>query len=214
MHDGLTSRFLGDLRARWRTALGFHLLIQLLGVAVFAPLATWAGRRLVLASGEAVVSNFDIVGFVLSPAGALFVLVAAALTLGLLLAEFAGHTWIAGHAIGNRRVTVNGTVAFVLGRLPQLLRLAVRVFARLAVLAVPFLAGAAVVWFAMLGEHDINFYLAEEPPEWRRALLLALALGVGSRCSRPCSWRAGCTRCRCWCSKARPRPRRWPAARR
>ncbi len=176
MTFGLASRSLGDLRARWVVALGFHLLIQLLGFAIFTPLATWIGRRLVVASGEPVISNFDIASFVLSPAGAAFVLVVAAVTLGLLLAEFAGHSWIAGHALARRPVSVLGTVGFVLARLPALLRLAVRVFLRLAALALPFLAIAGIVWFATLAGHDINYYLAESPPEWRRAKLAATVL--------------------------------------
>jgi len=179
MFEGLALRALGDFRGRWVAALGFHLLIQLIGVALFTPLATWLARRMVRASGEPVISNYDIAGFVLSPAGIGFVLLVAAVTIGLLLAEFAGHTWIAGHALARRRVSVIDTVAFVLRRLPSLLRLALRVFLRLVLLALPFLAVAAVVWFTMLADHDINYYLAESPPEWRRARLIAIALGAG-----------------------------------
>lgn len=179
MFDGLTSRSLADLRSRWITALGFHGLIQLLGFALVTPLASWLARRLVLASGEPVISNFDIAGFVLSPAGVGFVMLVAAVTIGLLLAEFAGHTWIAGHALAHRRVGVIDTVAFVLRRLPSLLRLALRVFLRLLLLALPFLALAAFVWFSTLAGHDINYYLAESPPEWRRAKLIAIAMAAG-----------------------------------
>jgi glycerophosphoryl diester phosphodiesterase len=179
MFEGTASRSFGDLRSRWIGALGFHLLIQLLGFALFTPLATWLARRMVLASGEPVISNFDIADFVLSPAGIGFVLLVAAVTIGLLLAEFAGHTWIAGHALARRHVGVIDTVAFVLRRLPSLLRLALRVFLRLVLLALPFLALAGVVWFTMLAGHDINYYLAESPPEWRRARLIAIALGAG-----------------------------------
>jgi glycerophosphoryl diester phosphodiesterase len=179
MTDGPVSRYFGDFRAHWRPALGFHLLIQLLGFAIFTPLATWLGRRLVLASGEPVISNFDIAGFVLSPAGVVFVVLAAALAIGLLLAELTGLTWIAGHALARRPVSVTGTVGFVLARLPRLIELSVRVFLRLVALALPFLAVVAVVWFTMLAGHDINYYLAENPPEWRRAKLIAVVLGVG-----------------------------------
>jgi glycerophosphoryl diester phosphodiesterase len=151
----------------------------LFGAALFIPLATWLARRLVLASGEPVISNFDIAGFVLSPAGIGFVLLVAAITIGLLLAEFAGHTWIAGHALARRHVGVIDTVAFVLRRLPSLLRLALRVFLRLVLLALPFLAIAGLVWFTMLAGHDINYYLAERPPEWNRARLISMLLAAG-----------------------------------
>jgi glycerophosphoryl diester phosphodiesterase len=61
----------------------------------------------------------------------------------------------------------------------RLLVLATRVFLRLALLALPFLAGAGLLWLATLREHDVNYYLAEQPPEWRRALLVAGLLGAG-----------------------------------
>ena len=179
MTDGLLARARADLRPALRAALAFHLLLQLLGFAILTPLATWVGRRLVLAAGEPVISNFDIAGFVLSPTGAAFVLVIAALTIALLLAEFTGHSYIAGHAIARRPVTATSTIGFVVRRLPTLLRLSTRVFLRLVVLALPFFAAAGIVWLTLLRGHDINYYLAEHPPEWRRALLIVALLAAG-----------------------------------
>ena len=179
MSEWLLARTWADFRLRGRQSLALHLALQLLGFAIFAPLVTWVVRRIVLASGEPMISNFDIAAFVLSPAGVLFVLVVAALGIGLLLAEFAGQSWIAGHAIARRPVTLASTIAFVLRRLPALIVLSTRMFLRLLLLALPFLAGAAFIWFVMLGGHDINYYLAEHPPEWRRAILLGVVLGAG-----------------------------------
>jgi len=176
MSAGLAARTWADFRSHWRAPLALHLLMQLLGVAVFTPIVSWIGRRIVLASGEPVISNFDIAAFALSPSGLAFVPVIVALTVSLLLAEFAGQSWIAGHAIARHRVTVWSTVAFVLRLLPRLILLSARVFLRLLLLALPFLAAAAIVWFTMLGRHDINYYLAEHPPEWQRAKLIAVTL--------------------------------------
>jgi len=175
----LLARTWEDFRLRWRESLAFHLALQLLGFAIFAPLVTWVVRRIVLASGEPMISNFDIAAFVLSPAGVLLVFVVAALGIGLLLAEFGGQSWIAGHAIARQPVTLASTIAFVLRKLPALIVLSTRMFLRLLLLALPFLAGVAFIWFVMLGGHDINYYLSEHPPEWRRAILLAAVLGAG-----------------------------------
>jgi glycerophosphoryl diester phosphodiesterase len=150
--------------------------MQLLGVAIFTPIVSWIGRRIVLASGEPVISNFDIAAFALSPTGIAFVLVIAALSVSLLLAELAGQSWIAGLAIAGIASPVWSAVAFVLRLLPRLILLSARVFLRLLLLALPFLAAAAVIWFTMLGGHDINYYLAEHPPEWQRAKLIAVLL--------------------------------------
>jgi glycerophosphoryl diester phosphodiesterase len=153
--------------------------VQLGALALLLPLATAVARLLVRSSGSAVISNYDIARFVLSPAGVAFVLFVAAIALGLLLAEFAGLSWIASHALAGRRVPVVSTVALVLRRLPALLVLATRVFLRLLLLALPFLAGVGLLWLATLREHDINYYLAGQPPEWRRALVVAGLLGAG-----------------------------------
>jgi glycerophosphoryl diester phosphodiesterase len=179
MTDGLMARTWGDFRFHWRKSLGFHLLMQVLGFALLVPMVTWVARRIVRASGEPVISNFDIAAFVLSPGGAVFVLVVAALVVALLLAELTGQGWIAGHAVARRPVTIASTIAFLVRKLPWLFVLSTRVFVRLVLLALPFVAGAALVWFAMLRGHDINYYLAEHPPEWRRALLTAAFLAAG-----------------------------------
>lgn len=178
MDRGLAARSWADFRAHWRTVLAFHLVVQLLGVVLFTPIVSWVGRRIVLASGEPVISNFDIARFVLSPSGVAFVVAVAALSVALLLAEFAGHSWIAGHAIARRRTSLAAAVANVLRRLPSLVLLSARVFVRLALLALPVVALLGVVWFTTLAGHDINYYLAEHPPQWRRATLVAAALGA------------------------------------
>jgi glycerophosphoryl diester phosphodiesterase len=176
MRTGLAARTWADFRSHWREALGFHVLIQLLGLAIFTPMTAWIGRRLVQASGEPVISNFDIASFVLSPLGAASVLAVVALTVSLLLAEFAGLSYVAGHAIAHRGVSLVRAIHFVLRKLPQLAILSLLVFLRLVLLALPFLAAAAYIWFTTLHGHDINYYLAEEPPEWKRARLAAVAL--------------------------------------
>jgi glycerophosphoryl diester phosphodiesterase len=49
---------------------------------------------------------------------------------------------------------------------------------RLALFTLPFLAVLGVIWFTTLAGHDINYYLAERPPEWRLATLIVAALGA------------------------------------
>jgi glycerophosphoryl diester phosphodiesterase len=162
----------------WRAALALHALVQAARLAVIAPLATWLGGHLVRISGDPVVTNYDLASFALSPTGLAFILLAAALSIGFVLAELAGHAWLAGHAIGGRSRALASALAAVLRRLPMLVALAGRVFVRLLLLALPFLLAAGVLWWTTLHEHDINYYLAEHPPEWRRALLVGGLLGA------------------------------------
>ncbi len=173
------ARAWADLQSGWRVSLAFHLVMQVLGFVVFAPLLTFMASWLVSRSGEPVVSNFDLIAFALSPIGACFILLMGSLLGALLLAEFAGHSWISSHAIARRQVTLRATFAMVLRLWPPLIIMGLRIFVRLLLLALPFLTVIAALWFTTLAGHDINYYLAEKPPEWKRALLVVAVLVLG-----------------------------------
>jgi len=176
---GLFGRTRGDFRRRLRVILGWQLLVQLLGFIAVAPLAGWLADRVVARSGSDVISNFDIARFVLSPAGIVFVLLVVGVALSFQISQLAGYAWISGHAIGQRQVTLRGTIGAVANKLRLLVPLGGRMFARVVLLALPFLAIIAIVWFTTLAGRDVNYYLAENPPEWRRALLAAGIAGTG-----------------------------------
>jgi glycerophosphoryl diester phosphodiesterase len=177
-------RVWADLRFGARQVIEFQLLVQAAVLAVLGPFLTWVGRKLVLVSGEPVVSNFDLASFAISPLGLGYIVITGGFAGAILLAELAGLSWIAAHAIERRQVTLGSTIGAVVRRLPALLALSVRVLARLALLALPFLLAALLLWHTLLGSHDINYYLALHPPEWQRALLwgalLALAFAAAS----------------------------------
>ncbi len=84
--------------------------------------------------------------------------------------------------------TLWGTLGAVANKLRLLVRLGARMFARVVLLALPFLAIIALVWFTTLAGRDVNYYLSEHPPEWRRALLAAGIAGAGLGSS--CCWRS------------------------
>jgi glycerophosphoryl diester phosphodiesterase len=179
MNWGLALRSWADLRFQLRTVLAFQLLVQLASFALISPLLTWLARQLVRLSGEPVISNFAIGAFLLTPAGAGFVLLLFLLVCAALFVQLAGQSWIAGAALAHRTPTVQDTVKAVLRRAPALTRLSARIVLRLLLLAAPF-AAAAVLCAALLpGGHDINYYLAERPPEWRRAVRVGAVLAAG-----------------------------------
>jgi glycerophosphoryl diester phosphodiesterase len=176
---GLFDRTRGDFRQRWRVVIAWQLLVQLLGFIALAPLAGWLTDRIVARSGSAVISNFDIARFVLSPLGIVFVLLVVGVAISFQISQLAGYAWISGHSIGQRPVTLWGTIGAVANKLRLLVLLGGRMFVRVVLLALPFLAIIAIVWFTTLAGRDVNYYLSENPPEWRRALLAAGIAGAG-----------------------------------
>ena len=171
-------RALSDLRYQARAALTFQLLLQLASFALIGPLLTWMADRLVLLSGEPTISNYAIARFLPTPEGLGCMALLLLLVGTTLFAEFAGQTWIAGEAIARRPAPMTAAVAAVARHQLALMRLAARICMRILLLALPFLAGALLVWTALTRSHDINYYLAARPPEWRHALIMAGALGA------------------------------------
>jgi glycerophosphoryl diester phosphodiesterase len=172
------ARIPADLRRGGRQALWFHLFMQLAGFAVIAPVVTLSFRAVLAASGDGLVSNFDIAGFLLSPVGACVAVVMLVIGATLLFAELAGLTYIAAQALAGRTATLGGTLACLLQRLPALAVLAWRVGARLVLLAVPCVLIIAIGWFGWLNQYDVNYYLARKPPEWQWLLRMAALLGA------------------------------------
>jgi len=175
-----------DLRGAWRPALQLHLFVRIAGFAIAAPLLTLAFRGLLAASGDRVISNYDIAAFLLSPAGAALAAAAAATGTALFLVELAGLTHIAERRLEGRAATLGAALAAIARRMPAILSLAARIVLRLALIALPFVLAAALAWRGWLGDHDVNYYLAEQPPEWTRMLRLAAILGAA--CAFAVAW--------------------------
>jgi glycerophosphoryl diester phosphodiesterase len=178
MNLGLALRSWADLRFAARTVLAFQLLTQLASLAIFAPLLTWLARRLVVLSGEPVISNYAIGTFLLSPAGVGLITLLLFTAGATLVVQFAGQTCIAAAAGARQPPSLAAVVAAVLRRAPALVFVSGRVLLRLLVLAVPFVALALLTWAVLLRGHDVNYYLAAQPPEWQRALVLGASLAV------------------------------------
>ncbi len=167
-----------DLRLFWREALRFHILMRLAGFAVAAPLLTLAFRTLIAVSGDRVLSNYDIAAFLLSPAGALLAITAAVLGAALLLTELAGLTHIAACRLAGRSAPLGETLAFLVRGAPALVGLAARLCLRVILIILPFGLAAGLSVRGVLGTHDINYFLSEQPPEWQQALRVVAALGL------------------------------------
>ncbi len=170
--------FVADLRGCWRPALRFHVVMRLAGLAVAAPLLTLAFRAVLAASGDRVISNYDIAAYLLSPIGMFLAVAGAAIGVALLLAELAGLTHIANSRFSGRVATLGETLSFLAGRFPAVLMLAARLVLRIALIALPFAIVIGLAAFVWLREHDINYYLAEQPAEWVRMLRLVVVLAA------------------------------------
>jgi glycerophosphoryl diester phosphodiesterase len=163
----------------WKTLLGIHLVFSIVAGTLAAPLAVAAIQGAVLVSGEPALSDTAIAAFIFSPAGAVAGLALGTLVLTLQLLGYATLLIPCRSLLKSGSCDDDAVLPLLVPALPRLLRISLRFIVRLALCSLPaaFLLGA--IYLGMLGEHDINYYLAENPPEFRRALALASFVLLG-----------------------------------
>jgi glycerophosphoryl diester phosphodiesterase len=156
---------------RWQPMALWTLLVWLgLGLALI-PLSSAALGALVFRGERIVVANVDILTWLLRPEGIAYVLVAGALAITAAVVRYAGIFRIITDDIEGTPVSVPQTLLELLPDVPALFKVCVLSVLAAAVLLAPLVAGLGAIYVVLLAEHDINYYLAVQPPEWHRALV-------------------------------------------
>ncbi len=168
----------GQIGLSIRQGLAYDLVYKALAAIVLVPPSAWALERLIALSGTLTITNADIAGFVLSLPGIGFLLLAATFALAAFYLESAGLMVVAGGASRGQAPSWTEALSTVIGGAPRLLGLALYQAARVLLRLLPLAALGAAAYFALLGEHDINWYLSERPPELYGLLALGALLGV------------------------------------
>lgn len=160
------------LKGSWRRILLAHLAVTALGFILFTPLIGITGRLLLRLSGQEALADQDIAWFLLSPAGLIALIVFSGLLIAILAFEQAVLMRIISGDIQQHRVSVLEAMLFTAARFQKLGLFAVRLVARVLIIVLPFLALAGVIALWLITDYDINFYLANKPPEFTAAVLM------------------------------------------
>ncbi|MFG0284018.1 MAG: glycerophosphodiester phosphodiesterase [Phycisphaerales bacterium JB039] len=170
---------LADVAAAIGRLLAIELVFLLLSAIIVLPVAGYLLSRLVRTTGDVVVSNTDLIGFLLSPQAIAGMLVIIAARLAARFAQF-GAVVLALSGAG--RPGLPGILMTIARRLPGLAHLGAMQAALLALAAAPWLAAIGVSAL-LLADHDINYYLDQTPPRFWIALAIAgLAAAGGAIC--------------------------------
>ena len=164
------------VRQAWRSLVLADVLSKIVTYVLLAPLVALIFRLFLALSGRSILADVDIARFLLHPLGlAAFVVVVGA---GIAIVAIE-QAMIIATALGTARNETPGVIAtliFVMRRAPSVFRLTSRVAAAALLTAAPFLIAGGTVYFALLTEHDINFYLTQKPPRLWIAFALAGAI--------------------------------------
>ena len=168
---------LGNFRRGWPQFFAADIATRVAATLVLTPLVAWIARGALGRAGGGALTDQDILWFVLSPLGIASLLLVA---VGSLLAGLIGHTAIMTVAAGieeDKAVSWLAGMRHAVRRLFGIFRLALLGMARLLVDAAPWLVVAGALYFFLLTDHDINFYLSEKPPRfWIAASLIGISL--------------------------------------
>ncbi len=170
---------LTDFRRTWPQLLLTDLLARTLAVVVVTPIVGLLLKLFLMTADDGVLADTDIAAFALHPIGLTAIVIVGAVSLGVWFAEQGVLMTIGFGAAEDRRVTWLDGVRYVFRHGAQLVRLAANIITRLLVIAAPFLAAVGGVYLLLLGKYDINFYLADKPPEFLWAVGLAGLLLAG-----------------------------------
>ncbi len=161
-------------RSSWKSLVLTDIAFKVLAFIVLTPLVGVLFRTLIAISGNAVVSDLDILFFFLGPAGWICGIVVGALWLAIVALEQASLMGIICAESVHKSLGPIAAIRFAAGHTWPLIRVTIRIIALTLLAIAPFLAVAGAVYFALLTEYDINYYLQEKPPEF------LVAVGIGA----------------------------------
>lgn len=168
-----------DIHANWRNALACHVLATIIAYILLTPLASLLLNIAVSRSGDSALSDQEILFFFLKPFGLGCLVLLGAIAITIIAFKHATLMTILHAANRGHIVTYTQAIYFISRRSLQILRLGMYMVARTLVYILPLLAASWLVFQALLSEHDINYYLAQKPPEfWLAAALIGIFLAI------------------------------------
>jgi len=163
-----------DLRFSWKALALTDIVYKIIAFIVLTPLVGLLFRVALAVSGNEVLADQDILFFFLGPVGWLCLITVGALALGIVALKQSALMGIICAMRGQQRIGVVGALKFASANAWSVTQVTARLIALTLLVILPFLAVAGLVYFALLTEFDINYYLKEKPPEF------LLAAGIGA----------------------------------
>ena len=162
---GLFRNALGDLRSIWVALAATDLLYKLVAVGLLTPFASGVASLSLWLGGSSVLADQDILLFALNPLGLIGLVTMMTVSLAVVALEQACLITVGITAAEGTPVSQMTAVRHALSRSLDVVGLTAQLTGRVSIMAAPFLIGIGVVYFVLLTEFDINYYLTEQPWE-------------------------------------------------
>lgn len=168
---------LTSVRTNFWSIAAYALAFYLLYSATFAPLQAWLLHNALEQTGQTSIVNFDLIGFLVSPVGLIWLVIATTLGFVLLAAQQSGSLLGAIAARQGTRIGLTSKLVFVIRQLPRISSACLVQSAALLAMVAAYGGYLVLMGAELLASHDINYFLADWPPEFLRFVVLA-AIGA------------------------------------
>jgi glycerophosphoryl diester phosphodiesterase len=181
-HHSFLQDCLHDFRVGWKDLCVTDILYKIVAFVLLTPLVGLLYRVLLGLTGRTVLADEDILRFLLGPVGWISLVALSAISIAIIALEMAALMIIAVGAHQNLRVRARAALFFAAPQALDTINVAARIVVRVVLISLPFLAVGGLVYWWLLTEFDINYYLQEQPREfWLAAsligpILVALAI--------------------------------------
>lgn len=163
-HRPILPTVVEHLRQSWKSLMIADLLFKAIAFVLLTPIVSLLFRGFLWLSGRSILADTDIAAFLIHPTGWLAGVVIGAAVIGILVLEQAVLQALLLSSIHGNRIPVIASLKFVAASIGGVFRITARATAKLLLLAVPFVVcGGGIFWF-LLTDHDINYYLTAQPP--------------------------------------------------
>jgi glycerophosphoryl diester phosphodiesterase len=169
-----------DLQQSLWPLIRLDVYFKLLSLIVLAPATSWLANILVSRSGRLNFANDEILGFLASPPGIVWVFVAGTLAAALGFFEAGGVQIIVQQRGEGVRRGPGSILVEILRRAKDLLALGARVVGAHLLVTAPFVVAVAATYRWLLMDYEINYLVHETPPVWWAAVSVACVLGAGA----------------------------------
>ena len=154
----------GDFLRAWPRLLTADVIYKIIAFVLLAPLVSLTLKLFMASKGASVLADQDILFFILSPLGLTALVVVGAVSLAILALEQACLMAIGFAETRELQVRTTDALWFGTRRAWPVVMMTLRIFVRVLLIALPFLAASGLIYLLLLAEHDINYYLAQKPP--------------------------------------------------
>jgi glycerophosphoryl diester phosphodiesterase len=177
--DPRPKRLFSELAGNWRQFLLIHIAINVVTFMFLAPLATLLLHLAVSLSGDAALSDQDILFYAFRPVGLISLLLVASIFSVIVFLEYAALMAAAYYGGRNRPLPPGIFLTFLARRAAGFFGLALRILSRVLLVTLPFLLVLAAIYWLLLGEYDIYYHIRVKPPQFIQAVALAAAVLLG-----------------------------------